>query len=281
MREYRLGGNSGYPRFAGGELVIQTMRDIYGNLDETFADLSVPSGFVTPKLRSETFAIFLAMLKDRGTEFGEIETQLIEEGRAKDKTREWKDFDYLPEPFKQIDKIRRDVLAAVEHTLELEKELEVVAVRRSHDKLSEIFGGYHRFIVQLGRRHNCRSTLKVVDEYDVQDALHALLMVHFADVRAEEYTPSYAGGSSRVDFLLDDDEILIEVKMTRDGLKDKQIGDQIAIDMVRYKAHPKCKSVYFFIYDPAHILSNPGGLIRDLSRTVDGIRYHAVITPRL
>lgn len=38
--------------------------------------------------------------------------------------------------------------------------------------------------------------------------------------------PSYAGGSKRMDFLLKDGEIAIEVKMMiRNGLKDKEIGE--------------------------------------------------------
>jgi hypothetical protein len=32
------------------------------------------------------------------------------------------------------------------------------------------------------------------------------LISRFDDIRPEEYTPSYAGGSSRIDFLLEDGE---------------------------------------------------------------------------
>ena len=41
-----------------------------------------------------------------------------------------------------------------------------------------------------------------------------------------------------MDFLLKDDEISIEVKMTRDGLKDKELGEQLIIDIAKYKEHP-------------------------------------------
>jgi glucan phosphorylase len=61
---------------------------------------------------------------------------------------------------------------------------------------------FHLVARQLRERHNERSTLQIEDEYDVQDLLHALLKINFEDVRAEEVCPSYAGGSSRVDFLL-------------------------------------------------------------------------------
>jgi hypothetical protein len=78
---------------------------------------------------------------------------------------------------------------------------------------------FHNAARQLRNRHANRSTLQVEDEYDVQDLLHALLKIHFDDIRPEEWTPSYAGGSSRVDFLLKQEKIVIEVKKTRPSLK--------------------------------------------------------------
>ena len=66
-----------------------------------------------------------------------------------------------------------------------------------------------------------RETLKIEDEYDVQDLLHALLLLYFDGVRAEDY----AGKSSRMDFLLKNERVVIEVKKTRLGLADKELGD--------------------------------------------------------
>jgi hypothetical protein len=71
---------------------------------------------------------------------------------------------------------------------------------------------FHDVVRQLRGRHDDRTTLEVTDEYDVQDFLHALLRVFFTDIRPEEWTPSYAGQSSRVDFLLKPEQILVEVK---------------------------------------------------------------------
>ena len=68
-----------------------------------------------------------------------------------------------------------------------------------------------------------------------QDLLHALLRIFFKDIRKEEWGPSYAGSSSRMDFLLHQEEIVIEVKMTREGLKQKELVDQLLIDIARYE----------------------------------------------
>jgi hypothetical protein len=69
-----------------------------------------------------------------------------------------------------------------------------------------------------------RSTLTIADEHDVQDLVHALLLVAFEDVRAESWNPNYLGGASRVDFLVRDAAIVLEVKKTRDGLADREVG---------------------------------------------------------
>ena len=76
---------------------------------------------------------------------------------------------------------------------------------------------FHLFAIQLERRHAKRPSFSIDDEYDVQDLFHAILALHFDDVRAEEVTPSYAGNSSRVDFYLPDARLMVEVKMTRDS----------------------------------------------------------------
>ncbi len=134
------------------------------------------------------------------------------------------------------------------------------------DSLKNIFERFHIVARQIKRRHSGRSTLEITDEYDVQDLLQTLLRLYFDDVRPEEWTPSYAGGSNRMDFLLKKGEIAIEVKMTREGLKDNEIGDQLIIDIAKYQAHPKCKCLYCFVYDPESLVRNPRGLEFDLEK---------------
>ena len=103
------------------------------------------------------------------------------------------------------------------------------------------------------------------DEYDVQDLLRALLALYFDDVRPEEWTPSYAGGASRMDFLLKRESVVIEVKKTRPGLTDKEVGDQLIIDSQRYKINQDCRHLICFVYDPEFRMVNPEALANDLS----------------
>ncbi len=132
--------------------------------------------------------------------------------------------------------------------------------------LDQILYGFGNFVRQLNKRHNNRQGISVTDEYDVQDLLHAQLVVFFEDVRAEDPVPISAGGSSRLDFLIEDISTAIEVKMTRKGLGDKSIGDQLSIDIVRYSKCNDIERLVFFIYDPEYHIRNPKGLIRDVEK---------------
>ena len=134
--------------------------------------------------------------------------------------------------------------------------------------------------MQLRNRREERPTLDVNDEYDVQDLMHALLRLYFDDVRPEEWVPSYAGSGSRTDFLLPAVDTVIEVKKTRQGLNAKAIGEQLIVDIARYKKHPQCRRLICFVYDPEGRVTNPGRYQSDLNRTDHGIEVQVVNTPK-
>ncbi|AZC77961.1 hypothetical protein C4K31_5082 [Pseudomonas chlororaphis subsp. piscium] len=139
---------------------------------------------------------------------------------------------------------------------------------------------FHLVVKQLQSRHGGRASLEMNDEYDTQDLLHALLHIYFDDIRSEEWTPSYAGGGSRVDFLLKDEKIIIEVKKTRSTLKGKDVGAELIVDSQRYKAHPDCKKLFCFVYDPDGWISNPRGLENDLNKKEDNFELKVLIVPK-
>lgn len=130
--------------------------------------------------------------------------------------------------------------------------------------LELVFNKFHKIARQLRTRYSDRETLKISDEYDVQDLLHALLLMYFDDVRAEEWTPSYAGGCVRMDFLIKDIQTVIEVKKTRASMSPKNLGEELIIDIEKYQSHPDCKHLYCFVYDPEGLLGNPVGIKADL-----------------
>lgn len=146
--------------------------------------------------------------------------------------------------------------------------------------LEQVCDAFHRSVLRLRSRHDNREPFEITDEYDVQDLLWALLETRFSDIRDEEPTPSHAGKAARADFLLRTEEIIVETKMTRDGLNDGTLGDQLIRDIERYRKHPHCKALFCFVYDPEHRLKNPLGLERDLSGNREGLPVRVQIRPR-
>lgn len=139
---------------------------------------------------------------------------------------------------------------------------------------------FHAVARQLRSRHSDRHTISIEDEYDVQDLLHALLKLHFDDVRPEEWSPSYAGKASRLDFLLKEERTVIEVKKTRASLKEGKLGEELIIDRARYEQHPDCDTLVCFVYDPEGRIGNPIGLERDLENHSGNLSVRVIIAPR-
>lgn len=146
--------------------------------------------------------------------------------------------------------------------------------------LERIFSRFHRIYLQLQNRHDNRPTIKIDDEYDVQDLLHALLTLYFDDIRSEEFTISSAGRNSRTDFLLKREKVMIEAKKTRQGLKDGKLGDELKVDISSYK-HPDASTLVCFVYDPDALINNPNAIIDDLEKlSRDELLVRVFIYPR-
>ena len=87
-----------------------------------------------------------------------------------------------------------------------------------------------------------------------------------------------------MDFLLKKEEIVIEVKKTRSGLTSNKIGEQLIIDIEKYKEHPDCKTLVCFVYDPEGRIANPRGVEADLEsrcqdmilRVLEDLAWHGI-----
>lgn len=135
------------------------------------------------------------------------------------------------------------------------------------EKLLEILiQGVRRAMFPLAHRRKDFPRIAFENEYDVQDLLHALLRPWIGDIRTEEYTPSYAGSSARVDFLLPKYAIVLEVKFVRDQAHAKVVGNELILDVAHYGTHPDCEQLWCVVYDPAGHLANAEGLKTDLEK---------------
>ncbi|HQR16550.1 MAG TPA: hypothetical protein PLZ37_18475 [Nitrospira sp.] len=147
-------------------------------------------------------------------------------------------------------------------------------------RLTRFCDRFHLVARRMRHRYSERPTLEIEDEYDVQDLFHALLAIDFDDIRREEWTPSYAGGSARMDFLLKEEGIVVELKKTRKSLDTKAIGDQLLIDIGRYQVHPDCRMLFCFVYDPEGRIGNPRGLESDLTKIHEKMNVRVIVSPK-
>jgi hypothetical protein len=112
--------------------------------------------------------------------------------------------------------------------------------------------------------------LTIGDEYDAQDLMRALLVQFFDDVRDEEWSPSYAGAATRIDFVLPEVRVAVELKWTRTSMTEKSLGDELLVDRERYAKHPDVGHLICVVFDYEGHLPNPRGMEQDLDRKVTG-----------
>ena len=130
--------------------------------------------------------------------------------------------------------------------------------------LQTIIRGLPRAMHPLTHRRKGVTPLTFDSEYDIQDLLHSQLRPWVADIRPEEFTPSYAGTSTRMDFLLPRYSLVLETKRVLDKPHATKIGDELIVDIEHYRRHQKCDRLWCVVYDPLHLLPNPSGLVTDL-----------------
>ncbi len=82
-----------------------------------------------------------------------------------------------------------------------------------------------------------------------------------------------------MDFLLKPERIVVEVKVTREARDEKQIGEELLVDIARYRTCQDCKRLVCFVYDPEQHIRNPAALERDLSRPEGEMPVEVVVTP--
>jgi hypothetical protein len=126
--------------------------------------------------------------------------------------------------------------------------------------LTVLVRGLPRAMHPLTRRRKGSPCLSFTLEYDIQDLLHALLRPWVSDIRPEEHTPSYAGSSTRMDFLLPKYKLALETKLIRDVTHGRKIDDELLIDIEHYRKHPSCESLWCIIYDPDRHIPNISAL---------------------
>ena len=147
--------------------------------------------------------------------------------------------------------------------------------------LEKLLKGLPRAMHPLEHRRKDARSLTFESEYDIQDLIHSQLRPWVSDIRPEECTPSYAGSATRMDFLLPDHKLVIEIKRVRDKPHASKVSDELIVDIEHYRRHQCCDRLWCAVYDPDLLIKNPTGMISDLEgnrSTPDGsISVHVLV----
>lgn len=178
----------------------------------------------------------------------------------------------------QMFEMQRSLLRSIPSVMEA-KEMLPKKSSNSVDLVCNLCEKFQLVARQLRSSRRVREPLDIRDEYDVQYLFHALLQLHFDDIRAEDAIPAYAGGSTKIDFLMKTAQIGVETKMSRRGLGARELGNELIEDIGRYRAHPDCKTLICFVYDPEGLIANPRGVEDDLNKLGKDLRVQVFIRP--
>jgi hypothetical protein len=153
-------------------------------------------------------------------------------------------------------------------------------IRRVDDALLAICERFHRAVAPLKVRRRGKQVINFADEYDVQDVFGVILKCAYGDVRSEEWTPSYAGGAARIDFVISDSKTATELKRAR---PQQQIANELIIDIARYAKRQDIQKLVCFVYDPdGYLRVDAAQIEKDLSgrRTHDGVTLDVTVLVR-
>lgn len=131
--------------------------------------------------------------------------------------------------------------------------------------IHEVATGLPTAAKALTERGVKRPSFAIEQERDLQDLLLVILRSLFHDTRREEWTPSSAGSSKRMDIAIPSARIVIEVKVVRDAAHGRRIGDELKIDIESYHRHAACGTLFALVWDPQRFLGDAHQLERDLT----------------
>jgi hypothetical protein len=100
-------------------------------------------------------------------------------------------------------------------------------------------------------RRSDHSLFLIADEYDVQDILYVILKSIFPNLRDEDPIPKVGAKSTKIDLILREEKILIEVKMIKvKDLNEIHFIEQLKVDFESYHECKWLKKLFCFVYDP-------------------------------
>lgn len=135
------------------------------------------------------------------------------------------------------------------------------------------------------RKGKENETIRLSDEYDIQDLLHVMLKPQFPLIRTENVVDGKTDRQFlKIDFTIPDSNIAIECKYAKHDTSMPEIKKQMHDDIIIYSNHPDCKTLIFFIYNKDFNISDPIPYEKFYSTNSSfgehKVKLHLIISPK-
>lgn len=124
--------------------------------------------------------------------------------------------------------------------------------KNSEEILKDVFLNFSNAIQKIiQNRRKGHPEFLIKDEYDVQDILYVIIKSFFPNMRDEDPIPKVGGKSTKIDLILREENILIEVKMIKEkDSNETHFIEQLKVDFESYHECVWLKKLFCFVYDP-------------------------------
>lgn len=137
---------------------------------------------------------------------------------------------------------------------EIENQLLIVKYisKNPEEVLRDILNNFPNAVKKIiGNRRKGHPEFEINDEYDVQDILYVIIKSIFPNMRDEDSIPKVGGKSTKIDLILRDEKILVEVKMIKEkDANETHFIEQLKVDFESYHKCVWLEKLFCFVYDP-------------------------------
>lgn len=120
------------------------------------------------------------------------------------------------------------------------------------DVVRSVMGNFSNSVKKItqGRRKG-HQLFEIKDEYDVQDILYVILKSIFPTLRDEDPIAKVGDSSTKIDLIIREEDILIEVKMIKESdTNENKFIEQLKVDIESYHECKWLRRLFCFVWDP-------------------------------
>lgn len=184
-----------------------------------------------------------------------------------------------------------DVKTAKDYLLSLQSELNFIISSenggvvtdekyfKTIDHILDLLQRFHlgAYWLEKHRRKN-HAPFVIDDEFDVQDLLYSFLVVNFPDAEVEDPAKKIAGVSSRLDVVIGNLKLIIEIKCFKKENNWTTMFKDINHKIQTYSQNEEYDQMIIFIYNPDSAVKNPYRIEKDITKeqNIGGKKFNVI-----